>query len=96
LASGISTSNIPTDKPRQKRGRPLNSTNINIEAKKQSKLVFMNNVTSEYAKLHKGMGSKRNTATKFSKVVLECKLLLDINPNDVHSMISAEEQLQDV
>jgi len=43
----------------------------------------MNDVTAEFVKLNKSMGSKRVSAIHFSELVLQCKVSLNIDPNGV-------------
>ena len=43
----------------------------------------MNDVTAEFVKLNKSMGSKRVSAIHFSELVLQCKVSLNIDSNGV-------------
>ena len=81
-ATDSSVSSKDVSQSRKKGGRPVNTSTIDIAAKKQAKVDLMNLVASEFQKLREGMGPKRISSDKFSSLILQCKTSLNINPDD--------------
>ena len=83
-----SSTEDPTFQPKPKGGRPNNTSHQDLAVKKQAKADLLNNVATDIQQLRGDMPLKRISCVKFDSVVSQCKVDLDIDPDDSYFNVS--------